>query len=171
MKLAAWCLSAAVAVASSACAEPALRVEAAKSAAQPATLPHRVLYRSATCGAGQASLESVAHAGALQSLVDGHTLRAAPSPLTAVDFSRESVFRLSMGALPTAGGDLVLTSVASTPGGLRIDAQRVLPDPGRLQAMVITQPCVIFSLPRGDYRQAQVVGADGQVWLSGDAPR
>jgi hypothetical protein len=130
----------------------------------------QTLHSSATCGTEQASLRAVPDATALARLVNpSGALGIDPKP-GAVDFSQRSVFQLSMGQQPSAGASLAVSSaeVDTSSGRLAIRAQWQLPDPGRMHAMMITRPCVVFSLPRGDYRSVRVIDQKGQQKLAVD---
>jgi hypothetical protein len=54
--------------------------------------------------------------------------------------------------------------------GLVIDMLWAPPDPQRMNAAVITRPCVIVSLPAGDYRAVRVVDRQGRERAAASLP-
>lgn len=131
-----------------------------------ARLDLQTLHAGNLCGTEQASLRPVADAAALARIVTpAHILGATPK-IIAVDFSRRSVFHLSMGQQPNTGSGLGVNAASVDAQRLTVNAVWQLPEPGRMYAMMVTQPCVVFSLPRGDYRSARVLDQNGQQRLA-----
>ena len=123
------------------------------------------IHASASCGKTQPSVHPIPDQASLTQIVTGgRMLGADQPPVPAVDFASNMVMLLSMGQQPSAGYQIGVTAAT-----VRLDS-RVLtvsslwqqPEPGVMQATVITQPCVIFSLPRGDYRAVQIVDQQRQ---------
>jgi hypothetical protein len=123
------------------------------------------IHASASCGRAQPSVHPVQDQAALtQVITGGRALGADQPPVPMVDFASSMVMLLSMGQQPSAGYQIGVTAAT-----VRLDS-RVLtvsslwqqPEPGVMQATVVTQPCVIFSLPRGDYSALQIVDQQRQ---------
>ena len=70
-----------------------------------------------------------------------------PSEPAAVDFASERVLVLSAGTRPTPGYTLRLAdSRRLGPHSLRLDLVEQRPEPGRMQAQVLTHPCLALAL-------------------------
>ena len=144
----------------------ACQAQAPQAAPREARLDLQTLHAGNLCGTEQASLRPVADAAALARIVTPtHILGATPKAI-AVDFSRRSVFQLSMGQQPNTGSGLGVNGASVDAQRLTVNAVWQLPEPGRMYAMMVTQPCVVFSLPRSDYRSARVVDQNGQQRLA-----
>lgn len=144
----------------------ACQAQAPQAPPRQAGLDLQTLHASNLCGAEQASLRPVADAAALARIVTpAHILGATPKTI-AVDFSSRSVFQLSMGQQPNTGSGLGVNAASINAQRLTVNAVWQLPEPGRMYAMMVTQPCVVFSLPRGDYRSARVIDQHGQQRLA-----
>lgn len=93
---------------------------------------------------------------------------AAPPPAE-VDFDRQVVLLLSMGQQPSAGSRFAVEAVTlgAIPGELIIHTDWQRPDPERLHAAVVTQPCVVISLPRGEHRSFVVLDRQRREKLRG----
>lgn len=144
----------------------------------PATpLAYEVIHASATCGTEDTSVRRIADEGRLKHMLDGSRMLGGSAPSPRPDFERSLVLRVSMGQQPTAGGQLAVTG-ARTEGSrerLVIETTWQRPDPQRMNAAVVTRPCVIVSVPSGPYRSVQVVDQQRQVKteasLAGPGPR
>lgn len=146
----------------------ACQAQVATPAAQPpgALELHPVtIHASDMCGKEQPSVYPIPDQASLTRIVTGgRMLGADQPPAPTVDFASSMVMLLSMGQQPSAGYQIGVTAAT-----VRLDT-RVLtvsslwkqPEPGGMQATMITQPCVIFSLPRGDYRALQIVDQQRQ---------
>lgn len=144
----------------------ACQAQAPQAPPREARLDLQTLHTGNLCGTEQASLRPVADAAALARIVTpAHILGATPKAI-AVDFSRRSVFQLSMGQQPNTGSALGITAASVDAQRLTVNAVWQLPEPGRMYAMMVTQPCVVFSVPRGDYRFARVLDQNGQQKLA-----
>ncbi len=134
----------------------------------------QVLHADAYCGSVQAAVTRIADAQALAAATRGGDLQIPadppssppPAPALAIDFQRTLVLKLSMGQRPNAGWQFQVQSMArpATPTGpLTIHTLWKSPEPGTLQAQVMTQPCVIVAVPRGGERSVQMVDQTGQA--------
>lgn len=128
----------------------------------------QTLHSSASCSTERASIRAVSDAAALARLVNPPGVLGIEAKTVPVDFSQRAVFQLSMGQQPSAGASVAVNSasVDTSNRSLTVGALWQLPDPGRMHAMMITRPCVIFSLPRGDYRSVRVIDQQGQQKLT-----
>lgn len=135
-------------------------------------VPHQVIHAGQSCGTELASVRSVATEAVLAKLLNDGSMLGAPSKPAAVDFARSLVLQVSMGQQATAGAQLAVTAVRSDAGAQRliVDMRWSPPDPQRMNATVITRPCVVFSVPRGDYRSVQVLDQQGLERVSGTLP-
>lgn len=129
----------------------------------PGTLPFQVLHSGSQCGADSASVDRIADAAGLRQAIAGRMVGATPA-VPAADFDTSLVLRLSMGQQPNPGYRLGVIG-ARLQGAARrlvIDTVWATPEPGRMYAAVITQPCVIVAVPRGDYGGVAVLDAQGR---------
>jgi hypothetical protein len=137
-------------------------------AAHPAlrSVPHQVLHASATCGTEETSIRRIGGPGRLKEIMDPDGPVGATPPQTGsdTDFTRSLVLRVSMGQQPTAGARLAVQAVRldTRMHQLIIDTTWAPPDPGRMHATVVTRPCVLLSVPKGDYRSVRVVDQEGR---------
>jgi hypothetical protein len=136
------------------------------------TVPHRVLHASATCGTEEPSVRRIGDALRLKQILDSGAMLGASAQQPEADFSRQLVLRISMGQQPTAGAQFGVVGARSEGAGQRlvIDMTWAPPDPQRMQAMVITRPCVILGVPAGVYRSVQVLDAQGRERVSTTLP-
>ena len=135
----------------------------AQAPASPTPVPHQVLHASTQCGADAPLVERIADAGVLKQAIAGRMVGGTPAA-PSVDFDRSLVLRLSMGQQPNPGHRMGVTG-ARVEGAARrlvIDTVWATPEPGRMYAAVVTQPCVIISVPRGDYGGVAVLDAQGR---------
>ncbi len=82
-----------------------------------------------------------------------------------IDFNRWHVLYISSGQQPTAGYSLTLAEPAFTVQQNRALLNVVLnrPAPDAMVAAVITHPCMLVKLPKGNYTTIEVHGLD-EVW-------
>lgn len=131
----------------------------------------RLLWSSAHCGVEQAGARWVADRSAIETIVErasSRQLDAEPVEPPAVDLARERVLLLARGRKPTPGYGIGLAEspLELEDGRARMSIRLQQPDPDRIQAQMITTPCALVALPRGDYRQVQVIDRHGAVWES-----
>lgn len=93
-------------------------------------------------------------------------------PPPPVRFAESIVVLVELGRKPTAGYGISLAEpMVEVDGGsaeLRLHWQRPAPD--AITAQVITSPCVLVRLPRGDYSRVVVRDQQGQQRLVASAP-
>lgn len=88
------------------------------------------------------------------------------STAPSVDFTRLSVIAVYMGRKPTAGYQVSLASSAAKIGEnneLTLFVTWIEPPLDALLAQVITSPCILVSIPKGNYSTIQVVDEGGRV--------
>ncbi|MBX3618751.1 MAG: hypothetical protein KF891_01990 [Rhizobacter sp.] len=150
-----------------------LGLAACAAAGPPATpgdakaLDFQVVHASATCGTEATSVRRIAGPGRLKHMLAG---AAASAPPAEPDFTRALVLRVSMGQQASVGARFEVVSVQAAGDRLVIGMQWAPPDPQRMNAAVITRPCVIVSLPAGPYRTVQVVDTQGRERASASLP-
>ena len=87
-----------------------------------------------------------------------------------VDFSRLSVSAVYMGIRPTAGYQVGLASRAAKVGGnneLHLFVTWTEPAAETLLAQVITSPCMLLTIPKGEYTTIQVIDEAGTIRITG----
>jgi hypothetical protein len=91
-------------------------------------------------------------------------------PPPSVDFSREGILFISMGQKPTGGYllDLAKPSAEIIADTAILHLEWFKPPPGAILPQVITSPCILLSLPKGDYSRIQVMDQTGRIRLQVD---
>lgn len=86
-----------------------------------------------------------------------------------VDFTRRTALLVEMGRQPSAGYGLALQDPALSvdAGEVTLHVQWTTPRPDRMYAQVITSPCLLVTLPRGEYESVEVRDQDGRVRVKG----
>ncbi|UCD27336.1 MAG: protease complex subunit PrcB family protein [Planctomycetota bacterium] len=84
-----------------------------------------------------------------------------------VDFKRERVLLITMGQKPTGGYllDLAKRSADVKSATAILPLVWFKPPPGAILPQVITSPCILLSLPKGDYSRIQVMDQTGRIRL------
>lgn len=140
--------------------------------ARPAALPYRLLHASSACGSDVPAVQRIADRRELNQVATSPVLGATapPSP----DFETSLVLRLSMGQQASAGSHFEVLGVRALPAEqqLVVDTVWSPPDPGRMQAMVVTRPCVIIAVEvkPDSVRRVQVADRAGAVRASASLP-
>lgn len=117
------------------------------------------------------SVEWITHSEAYKSaynLTRTHILGDTSKP-PHVDFNRLGVIAVYMGERPTAGYQVNLASTTAKLGEhneLTLPVSWIEPSGDALSAQVITSPCILVSIPTGDYSTIQAVDEDGSVRAS-----
>ena len=121
-----------------------------------------VIFQSSQCRAETTAprLEAVSNQQQLDSLLrefNRHILGNEPAPYL-VDFRSTNTLLLEMGYRPTAGYRLSINEamISVKNNEAVVLAQWDEPPEDSMQAQVITSPCAIFTLPRGDYSRVTV---------------
>jgi len=121
----------------------------------------RVLHSSSQCIAGAASgIRLIGNPAELAILwQDLHRMQLDSVPAPAMDFHDSYLVLINMGQQSTAGYVLEMDATAYV---LR-DHVAVIPvlwkepEPGSMQAQVITSPCLLLQVPKGRYTEIEVV--------------
>ena len=148
------------------CAQPSVK------AAGDATVPIATLASQDQCGGqNRPGVRWIASAGEWRDLyarINSQWMNPPPPP--AVDFPREGVLLIAMGQRSTAGYGLALADeVATVRGGmLTVRVSWREPLPGARRAQVMTNPCLLATLPDAGFTQMQVLDQEGQVRLEGE---
>ncbi|MHC4458783.1 MAG: protease complex subunit PrcB family protein [Planctomycetota bacterium] len=99
------------------------------------------------------------------------TIGARPKKLPArVDFSRERVLLVTMGQRPTAGYqlDLIKPSVDIIADTASLHLVWIKPPPDAILPQVVTSPCILLALPKGNYSRIEVLDQTGRMRLQVD---
>lgn len=128
-----------------------------------------VLHESAQCGGGQDRRAILVRDRAeLDTLWAGLQGTPAATPAPAADFRYRQVLYLADSEKPTAGYGLRLASpnlyVNLGVASLQVEAAA----PSGMTAQVITRPCLLLSLPGGDYQRVEAYDQSGRVWATAD---
>ncbi|MDY0163286.1 protease complex subunit PrcB family protein [Desulfobotulus sp.] len=129
----------------------------------------RVLYHGADCGLHSDAPLGVWIGGDSDLLRlgegAGRLCEAGRDFLQDVDFDREGVLLLGLGMRRTGGYGIRLASpdleVSGDTAMIRLHLLR--PSPGARTIQVLTWPCVLLRVPRGDYRHVQAVDEAGRL--------
>lgn len=124
-----------------------------------------VMHESAYCPGGETKeARLVADQAGLNALWARIQNSPQAGPAPAQDFGRRRVLFLAEATYPTAGYGLRLADDGLTVNQelavLHVEAAR----PDGMAAQVITRPCLLLSLPGGEYRRIQVYDASGPLW-------
>lgn len=94
-----------------------------------------------------------------------HVLGAGKPALPEVDFQRNMVLLVSMGQQPSAGYGFDVSRLSATVENHTavVRLTPVAPPPGALTAQVMTHPCILIRVPRGDYSRIRVVDPNGEI--------
>ena len=142
-------------------------------AGEDAALPVASLYGSGQCGGLERPAAIWIASGAEWRSWYERIIRPQmnpPSPPT-VDFSRDGVLLVAMGARPSAGYGLSLATgtaaVAVRDGVLSLRVDWREPPPGYRQAQVMTSPCLLLKVPAVPFARITVLDPEGRVRLEG----
>lgn len=89
-----------------------------------------------------------------------------------LDFNARAVVEISLGQRDSAGYAVRLadTTALIERQVLRLRVRVEAPAPDAITAQVVTSPCLMVVVPRGDYRRVRVVDVDGQPLGSANLP-
>ncbi len=90
-----------------------------------------------------------------------NVIGAPPPP--PVDFSREAVVLLELGRRPTAGYQPRLASRLLVLSGGDALLSVSLSSPGAYAAQVVTSPCLLVAVQRGNYDEVEVTSTEGSI--------
>jgi hypothetical protein len=129
------------------------------------------IYSGFHCGSssGQASVEWIADQMLLEGTFGKLSKQFATTGTAApkVDFSNQRVVLVYMGQRPTAGYGLRLASdkFRTYKQTAEVTLEWLKPGKGMVTAQVITNPCVVLTIPRAGYERLQIVDMGGDVRL------
>jgi hypothetical protein len=134
------------------------------------TVPIEILY-SAVVSPGTSTTPRVRWIGTPKKLTDqwmalhGHRLGAASPPPPAVDWETSAVLLVQMGSKPTGGYGLELmhTQAGVKGGSATVSLNWIEPSPSTISTQVITHPCLLLEMKRGEYQSVMVVDQSGQL--------
>jgi hypothetical protein len=141
----------------------------AKPAAR--SVPARVLRASTLCGTTEAACRLTwisnpdAYARAMNAGRSTVTPEADRQPAPAVDFNTQGILWIEMGMRPSTGYGFDKTSVRAVLEGntVNLTLAAVTPAPGMIVAQMITSPCILVQLPKGDYSRIRVLDQTGKL--------
>jgi hypothetical protein len=126
-----------------------LAVACRSSAAADEGIPFRTLARGYHSGLVEDGLEVVRDEPTWRALWDEHAAIALPRPAPPeVDFDREMVVCLTMGAQPTAGYGITIVRVTPHDGGLYVESLETTPNVGAMVPQVVSHPFHMIAVPR-----------------------
>ncbi len=149
------------------------------AACQPGT--HRVqpdkqpavetLYAGQQCGRSQAkpSVTWIDNAQQLKTSIKQiqRTLSGGkPIPLSELDFQHEIVLLVEMGQRPTLGYQIALpesNNLRSTQSQLHLTLNWIQPPADAMVAQMISSPCLLLKLKRGNYTSIQILDKQGTI--------
>jgi hypothetical protein len=89
-----------------------------------------------------------------------------------IDFDRFAVLGIFMGNCPSGGYRLSLAGsevqVQNSTAMVRVNW--IVPAPGKIVTQMITSPCLLVKIERGDYSRVEVVDMEGAIRFSIDRP-
>ena len=124
------------------------------------SLPVASLHSLSQCGVSEQGLRWVRQQQQLSELLA--TLRLPADKLT-LDFAQHSLLVVYLGSQPNPGYQLQLLDEQAPllADRLQVLVERLMPEPGMMYAQVITTPCLLLSLPNGDYQQIEAIDQFG----------
>jgi PrcB C-terminal len=131
------------------------------------TVPVRTLFADAQCG-GEAPairrLDGATQWNELRARIEGRSVSTTSQNLAIPDFSRDDVFLIAMGQRPTLGYSVTLASDVARLYDTHIQFSVIWqePDAGALQGQMLTSPCIVVSIPAGEYGQPIAVDSQGR---------
>jgi len=124
------------------------------------SLPVISLQSLSQCGVSDPGLGWVRQLSELSVLPE--TLRLPVDRLT-LDFTQHSLLVVYLGAQPNTGYRLqrLASEAPLLVGRLQVEVERITPKPGMMYAQMITSPCLLLEIPKGDYSQIEVLDQHG----------
>ncbi len=144
--------------------------EAPVAQTRSATVPVVPVYRGLDCGraADTAAVTWLGDKQALEQVMNRmrrHSLGSEPAP--DVDFSRYALVLIELGQRPTAGWQLSLSTQRMIKdqgdGVIIFSVDRPI---GDYAAQVVTSPCMMVAVPRGDYKAIRAQSNDNAIRVS-----
>jgi len=87
-----------------------------------------------------------------------------PPKVPDIDFSDAAVLIVYAGLKPSAGYRISADEkmIRIEDGVLRVVVDIQTPQPGQMQAQMLTAPCLVLSVPSGGYREIEIVDTFGK---------
>ena len=133
------------------------------------TLESNLLLARGQCGSTQPEaritpIDTEAALAATYQRLFAHQLGDIPAP-PSIDFNAQRVLLIEMGQRNTAGYALLPADYAVRVADATAQINLIWkePPPDAMVAQVITSPCLLLELPRGDYRRVVVLDQESQV--------
>ncbi|MCF6337158.1 MAG: protease complex subunit PrcB family protein [Gammaproteobacteria bacterium] len=129
------------------------------------------LYTSQQCGRSQ-STPSITWINNAQQLatsiqrIQSTPLGGKPPTLPKLDFQHEIVLLIEMGQRPTLGYQITLTEINNlhiTSGQAHLTVDWIQPPADAMVAQMISSPCLLLKLKRGDYTSVQILDRQGTI--------
>ncbi|MBI9082122.1 MAG: protease complex subunit PrcB family protein [Desulfobacterales bacterium] len=158
-----WSIAAAVLFTATGCLHSASAEKGATT-----NISTNVVYTGGQCGSSEACGEWINDAEHLESVcrkVRREFIAGSDIPVPAIDFEQFAALRISMGTQPTGGYELVLVDtharIEKETAIIRVDW--IEPAPDAMVTQMITSPCLLVRIPRGDYRRIEIQDQHGTV--------
>jgi hypothetical protein len=141
---------------------PVVNAGAAGAKPDNAHLPVTVLFSGNQCTQDSPSIRQLSRKVQVDAFLEQNThilSRTPKEPLTPIDFSNDVIVAIWMGKKPTAGYGLSLEkeSAEVKEDTVVVQANFKVPDANAMVAQVITRPCLLIKIPKGNYRKIAVV--------------
>ena len=141
---------------------PVVNAGAAGAKPDNAHLPITVLFAGNQCTQDSPGIKQLSNKTQVDAFLrqNTHLLSNAPKEsLTPIDFSKDVIVAIWMGAKPTAGYGLYLerASAEVEQDTAVVQVNFKAPDANAMVAQVITRPCLLIKIPKGSYRNIAVV--------------
>jgi PrcB C-terminal len=131
------------------------------------TVPVQTVFADTQCGGDAPAifrLDNTQQWKDLRARIEGRSVGATSRNLAMPDFSRNDVFVIAMGQRPTLGYSVALASDVARLYDTHIQFSVIWqePDAGALQGQMLTSPCIVVSIPAGEYGQPIAVDSQGR---------
>jgi len=145
---------------------------ASQAIASPTMPPVTVLFEGAYCGADNEALEWVTDQHRLDTIRNAaHSQAPTGTVFPTVKLSETAVFLLSLGTRPTPGYRTIPDEAGNLDGTtLTVTLHWQQPPEGMILPQVITTPCLLFSVPDGNFDQLRLIDQHGMQRLSVPRP-
>ena len=126
-----------------------------------------VVHQGSTCGALSQSqwLTEQQKYEVLQKSLMSNVIAGNASNFPAIDFSRRSLLVISMGQQRTGGYSVRLASsqldVVNDRASVHVNW--ISPKPGMITIQMLSNPCLLLSLPKGNYKFVDIVDQTGKI--------
>ncbi len=137
-----------------------------------ATVPIRIVHRDSHCLGATAKIELIRNPAALEQwwqplARQQFPAKPLPQSLASIEFDRLAAIVVFLGSRPTAGYEIELYADQAMvqPASLTIPVQFRQPSPDAMVAQVMTSPCVVMTVPDGQYKTVTVRNRQGQTLL------